>query len=400
MNKQEVIQNEDQYVLKTYIRPDIVFTHGEGPYLYDTDGKRYLDFNAGIAVTALGHSDPEWSKVVSDQSTKVVHVSNLYHTEPQATLAKKLVEKSFADKVYFCNSGAESNEAAIKFARKYAWMQAQQDGYEGPERYKIVSFTRGFHGRTMGVLSTTHKEKYRTPFQPLVDGVTFAEFNNLDSAKAAIDDETCAIIMEPLQGEGGIHPATQEFISGIRQLCDEKDIILIFDEVQCGLGRTGYLWGYEMFGVAPDIMTLAKPLAGGLPIGATLVTQKVADAVQPGDHGSTFAAGPLVCAAANVVVDRVSDPDFLAQIRANAEHLNQKLNEKLPADKVVEIRGSGYMVGVEFTEPVGDLVKTCVDNGLLIISAGENTLRFIPPLIVGTDEIDVAVDTVADALAA
>ncbi|MEM7803020.1 MAG: aminotransferase class III-fold pyridoxal phosphate-dependent enzyme, partial [Chloroflexota bacterium] len=302
--------------------------------------------------------------------------------------------------VYFCNSGAESNEAAIKFARKYAWMKAQEAGGEEPAsaKYKIVSFTRGFHGRTMGVLSTTYKEKYRTPFQPLVDGVTFAEYNNLDSAKAAVDDQTCAIILEPIQGEGGIHPATQEFITGIRQLCDEKDILLIFDEVQCGLGRTGYLWAHEMYGVYPDIMTLAKPLAGGLPIGATLVTQKVADTIQPGDHGSTFAAGPIVCAAANVVVDRVSDPDFLAKVRANAEHLNQKINETLPSEKIVEIRGAGHMIGVELTDKVGPVVNSCVENGVLIISAGENTLRFIPPLIVETEEIDLAVDTVAEAM--
>ncbi|MFK7802175.1 MAG: aspartate aminotransferase family protein [Anaerolineae bacterium] len=398
MNKQEVIDNEANYVLHTYNRPEIVFTHGEGAYLYDTDGKKYLDFNAGIAVTALGHSDPEWVKAVADNAAKVAHVSNLYHTEPQATLAKKLVENSFADRVYFCNSGAESNEAAIKFARKYAWMQTQETGAK--PRYKVVSFTKGFHGRTLGALATTYKEAYRKPFEPLVQEAIFAEFNNLESAKEAIDDETCAVILEPIQGEGGIHPATKEFLEGIRAICDEKDIILIFDEVQCGLGRTGYLWAHEMYGVYPDIMSLAKPLAGGLPMGATLVNQKVADAVKPGDHGSTFAAGPLVCAAANVVFDRVSDPDFLAQLRANAEHLNQKIHDTIPADKIVEVRGAGYMIGLELTDPVGDVINTCVKNGILVISAGPNTVRFIPPLIVGTEEIDMAVDAVAAALQA
>jgi len=389
MNKQEIIQNEGNYVLQTYVRPDVVFTHGAGAYLYDTDGHKYLDFNAGIAVTALGHSDPEWSRVVAEQSTKLAHVSNLYHTEPQATLAKKLCENSFADRVYFCNSGAEANEAAIKFARKYAWINEQEGKTE------IVSFTKGFHGRTMGALSTTYKEKYRKPFEPLIQGAKFAEFNNLDSAKEAINENTCAVILEPIQGEGGIHPATKEFMQGVRALCDEVGALLIFDEVQCGLGRTGFMWGHELTGVTPDIMTLAKPLAGGLPIGAALMTQKVADAIKPGDHGSTFAAGPLVCAAANVVVDRVSDPDFLARIRANSDHLNEKLNEMLPADKVVEIRGAGYMVGVELNMPVGDITKRCVEEKLLLISAGENTLRFIPPLIVDTAEIDEAVETLA-----
>jgi len=389
MNKQEVIENEANYVLQTYVRPEMVFTHGEGAYLYDTEGNKYLDFNAGIAVTALGHSDPEWSQVVAEQSAKLAHVSNLYHTEPQAALAKKLVENSFADRVYFCNSGAEANEAAIKFARKYAWLN-EQDG-----KTEIVSFTKGFHGRTMGALSATYKEKYRKPFEPLIQGAKFAEFNNLDSAKAAINDNTCAVIIEPIQGEGGIHPATKDFLQGVRELCDQHGALLIYDEVQCGLGRTGYLWAHELMGVYPDIMTLAKPLAGGLPIGAALMTQDVADAIKPGDHGSTFAAGPLVCAAANVVVNRVSDPEFLARIRANSEHLNQKLHELLPADKVVEIRGAGYMIGVEFNIPVAGITKRCVDEKLLLIGAGENTIRFIPPLIVDIPEIDAAVETLA-----
>ena len=389
MNKQDVIENEGKYVLQTYNRPEIVFSHGEGAYLYDTEGNKYLDFNAGIAVMALGHSDPEWSRVVAEQSTKLAHVSNLYHTEPQATLAKKLCENSFADRVYFCNSGAESNEAAIKFARKYAWIN------ENEGKTEIVSFTKGFHGRTMGALSTTYKAAYRTPFEPLIQGAKFAEFNNLASAKAAINEKTCAVILEPIQGEGGIYPATKEFLQGVRALCDEMGALLIYDEVQCGLGRTGYMWAHELMGVYPDIMTLAKPLAGGLPIGATLMTQKVADAIKPGDHGSTFAAGPLVCAAANVVVDRVSDPDFLARIRANSEHLNEKLNELLPADKVVEIRGAGYMVGVELNMPIASITKRCVEEKLLLIGAGEKTLRFIPPLIVDTAEIDHAVETLA-----
>ncbi|MCB0037818.1 MAG: aspartate aminotransferase family protein, partial [Anaerolineales bacterium] len=259
--------------------------------------------------------------------------------------------------------------------------------------------TNGFHGRTMGALSTTYKDKYREPFEPLIKGVTFAEFNNLQSAKAAIDAETCAVIVEPVQGEGGIRPATKEFLQGLRHLCDEYGALLIFDEVQCGLGRTGYLWAHEMYNVTPDIMTLAKPLAGGLPIGAALMTQKVADAIKPGDHGSTFAAGPLVCSAANVVFDRVSDPEFLAAVRAKSEHLNQRINELFPKEKIVEIRGAGLMIGVEMSEPVGDIVKKSIANHVLVINAGENVVRMIPPLVISEAEIDQALETIAQAMA-
>lgn len=402
MDKQDVIKNEGEYVLQTYGRPEMVFTHGKGVFLYDTEGNEYLDFNAGIAVTALGHSDPEWSQVVAEQSAKLAHVSNLYHTEPQATLAKKLVESSFADRVYFCNSGAESNEAAIKFARKWAKVKLENGEFHLPKtpehKVNIVSFTNGFHGRTMGALSTTYKEKYRTPFEPLVTGVTFAEFNNLESAREAINEETCAVIVEPIQGEGGIRPSTKEFLQGLRYLCDDYGALLIFDEVQCGLGRTGYLWAHEMYGVTPDIMTLAKPLAGGLPIGAALMTQNVADAIKPGDHGSTFAAGPLVCSAANVVFDRVNDPEFLAAVRAKSEHLHDKINELFPKDKIVEIRGAGLMVGVEMSEPIGEVVKKSVENGVLVISAGENVVRMIPPLVISEGEIDRALGTIAEAM--
>jgi predicted acetylornithine/succinylornithine family transaminase len=393
MDKQTIIENEQDYVLQTYARPEMVFTHGRGLILYDTEGNEYLDFNAGIAVTALGHSDPAWTTAVAEQAGKLVHVSNLYHTEPQATLAKKLVEHSFADRVYFCNSGAEANEAALKFARKFAFVHGRGQG-----KSKLVSFTHGFHGRTMGALATTAKEKYRTPFEPIMPGVTFAEFNNLDSAAEAIDEQTCAVILEPIQGEGGIHPATKAFLHGVRNLCDQHGALLIFDEVQCGLGRTGYLWAYELFGVTPDIMTLAKPLAGGLPIGATLVTQAVADTIQPGDHGSTFAAGPLVCTAANVVFDRVSEPEFLARVRALSEHLHSQLTAQLPPDQVVEIRGAGLMVGVELNRPVADITTACVENGVLIIGAGEHVVRLIPPLVVSEAEIDTAVSTLAQAM--
>jgi predicted acetylornithine/succinylornithine family transaminase len=384
MNKEEIIQGEKDYVLHTYNRPEVVFTKGEGVYLYDTDGKKYLDFVAGIAVNALGHSDAEWAATVQAQAGQLTHVSNLYHTEAHVALAKRLVEHSFADKVFFCNSGAEANEAAVKFARKWA----KQNGAES--KSKLVAFTHSFHGRTMGSLSVTHKQKYREPFEPLLPGVTFAGFNDLDSAKEAITDEVCAVILEPIQGEGGIHPATPEFLQGVRHLCDEHQAILIFDEVQCGLGRTGHLWAHEALGVTPDIMTLAKPLAGGLPIGAVLVTDEVAGAIEPGDHGSTFAGGVLVCAAAQVVFDRVSQPQFLQQVQENGAYLQHRL-QTLESEQIVAVRGLGLMVGLELKTAVAPLVAAAREKGLMLVGAGDNVVRFVPPLIVSREQIDEAV---------
>jgi acetylornithine/succinyldiaminopimelate/putrescine aminotransferase len=404
MNAQEIIQTEAENVLQTYVRPDLVFTHGKGMYLYDTEGRKYLDFTAGIAVTALGHSDPDWVTAVSTQAAKLTHVSNLYHTAPHAQLAKRLTASSFADKVYFCNSGAEANEAAIKFARKYGKMiEEQRVKIKGADaanlqsstfnlaKNKIVAFSGSFHGRTMGALAATWKAKYREPFAPLMPGVTFAAYNDLDSAQQAITGDTCAVIVEPVQGEGGVLPAAPEFLQGLRDLCDAHDALLIFDEVQCGLGRTGVLWAHEQVGVTPDIMTLAKPLAGGLPIGATLVTQAVADVMKPGDHASTFAAGPLVCAAANVVFDKVSQPAFLAQVRASSAYLSQRLHA-LNSDEIVEVRVAGLLVGVEMKTAVSPLIIAAREKGLLIINAGENVLRLAPALIVEREHIDEAIN--------
>ncbi len=389
MDAQQIIQAESDYVLHTYNRPPVVFTQGKGLRLYDSEGNEYLDFTSGIAVTALGHSDEAWITAVAQQAASLTHVSNLYHTAPQVELAQKLVKNSFADKVYFCNSGAEANEAAIKFARKYAKTISQSPN-NPMTKAKIVAFSGGFHGRTAGALSVTWKEKYRAPFKPLLPGVTFAEFNNLASAEAAIDNETCAVIVEPVQGEGGVHPATPEFLQELRALCDAHDALLIFDEVQCGLGRTGRLWAYQAYGIEPDMMTLAKPLAGGLPIGAALLRQKVADVIQPGDHGSTFAAGPLVCAAANVVFDRVNRPEFLVQVAENGAYLQHRL-QTLESEKVTAVRGAGLLVAADLTTEAAPVIAQARENGLLIISAGENTLRLAPALTVNRDEIDTAV---------
>jgi acetylornithine/succinyldiaminopimelate/putrescine aminotransferase len=402
MNAQEIIQAEKENVLQTYIRPDVVFTRGEGMYLYDTEGKKYLDFTSGIAVTALGHSDPDWVTAVSQQAAALTHISNLYHSVPQVALAEKLVNYSFADKVYFCNSGAEANEAALKFARKVAKREIRDQRLEidgdtpisnlqSPiSKTQIVAFSGGFHGRTMGALSTTYKSQYREPFGPLIAGVTFVPYNDLAAAAQAIGNETCAVIVEPVQGEGGVYPATPEFLQGLRDLCDAHNALLIFDEVQCGLGRTGSLWAHETYGVTPDIMTLAKPLAGGLPIGATLVTQAVADVMKPGDHGSTFAAGPLVCAAANVVFDKVSRPAFLAQVRDNSAYLTHRL-QTLESDEIVAVRSAGLLVGVEMKTAVSPLIAAAREKGLILINAGENVLRLAPALIVERRHIDEAV---------
>ena len=398
MNTEELIQAESEYVLQTYVRPSIVFTHGDGLKLFDSEGNEYLDFSSGIAVTSLGHSDAQWAEAIAKQAKRLTHISNLYHSEPQVQLAKFLVENSFADKAYFCNSGAEANEAAIKFAKKYAKAKSGDSNLQSPiSKSNIVAFSGGFHGRTAGALSVTYKEKYRTPFEPLMPGVTFATYNDLDSAKAAIDNNTCAVIIEPVQGEGGVNPATAEFLQGLRELCDANDALLIFDEVQCGLGRTGKLWGYQLYDVTPDIMTLAKPLAGGLPIGATLVTQAVADVMKPGDHGSTFAAGPLVCTAANIVCQRVNNAQFLDQVTHHGEYLQHRL-KTLESEQFVDVRGAGLLVAADLNTAVAPIINKARQKGLLVISAGDNTLRFAPALTVTKDEINTAVSILEQCL--
>ncbi|MFZ0543903.1 MAG: acetylornithine transaminase [Candidatus Promineifilaceae bacterium] len=392
----DIVEAEGAYVVQTYVRPEVVFTHGQGMYLYDSDGNGYLDFAAGIAVNALGHSDPEWVTAVSNQAAKLTHVSNLYYTVPQVELAQRLVENSFADRVFFSNSGSEANETALKFARKWARRRTGRDDKTG-----IVAFEHSFHGRTMGALAVTHKSRYRGPFMPLVPDVTFAPFNDVETAEAVINEDTCAVIVEPVQGEGGINPATAEFLTALREACDRNQAALIFDEVQCGLGRTGHLWAHEAYGVTPDMMTLAKPLAGGLPIGAALVTDEIASVMQPGDHGSTFAGGPLVCAAANVVFDRINQPEFLAAVKANGSYLQQQLCE-LTSDKIVDVRGAGLLVAVELNEPVSGIIAAARERadgrGLLIINSGENVIRLCPPLIVSREQINTAVEIIGQCL--
>ncbi|MGQ9910051.1 MAG: aspartate aminotransferase family protein [Candidatus Flexifilum sp.] len=381
VDAREVIALEQAHIVQTYRRPPIVLTHGQGMTLYDAEGKAYADWVAGIAVNALGYGDPGLISAIQQAATGLIHTSNLYYTEPQARLAHKLCELSFADRVFFTNSGTEANEGAIKFARKVAYARGET------QRTRLVGFSHAFHGRTMGSLSLTPKPAYQTPFQPLLSDVAIAEYNDLDSAAALIDERTAAVFIEPVQGEGGIYEATPEFLSGLRELCDRHGALLVFDEVQCGLGRTGTLWSNEPSGVNPDIMTLAKPLAGGLPIGAILTTQAVADALQPGDHGSTFAGNPFVTRVAAYVVDRISQPEFLAHVRDVGGYLKQRLSE-IDSPLIREVRGRGLMVGLELTIAVAPVIEAGYAHGLLMVNAGPNVIRFVPPLIAQRSDVD------------
>jgi len=394
MTTQHIIDLEAKYIVPTYRRPSFVLDRGEGVYLYDTEGRAYLDFASGIAVNALGYGDAELLGVLQAQSQKLWHVSNLYHTAPHVQLAQALCEHSFADRVFFCNSGGEAVEAALKFARKWA----RETHGEG--KTEFVAFSGSFHGRTMGSLAVTAREKYRAPFAPLMPGVRFAPFNDVDAAVAAITPQTCATIVEPLQGEGGIHEASGEFLRALRRRCDEQGTLLIFDEVQCGVGRTGTLWAHEPSGVTPDIMTLAKPLGGGLPIGATLVTEAVAGVMQPGDHGSTFAAGPLVCAVAAALFERVRQPAFLAHVREVGGYLGERLLALAEESSVVaEVRGRGLIWGLELTVPANEVVVAGFEAGLLTVPAGENVLRLIPPLVIEKAHVNALVERLEPILA-
>lgn len=376
-----VQEQTKQYVVNTYARAPFVLARGEGMVLYDTDGSAYLDFVAGISVMALGHSDPELTQVVAEQIAQLSHVCNLYHSAPYADLAEQLCHSSFADKVYFANSGAEAVEAAIKFARKYA------RDVHGPGKTGIVAFHGGFHGRTAGALALTPREKYQAPFRPLMPDVAFAPFNDLDAAEKLIGPQTCAVFVEPVQGEGGIHVATPEFLQGLRAACDRYGALLVFDEIQSGVGRTGKLWAHEHVGVTPDMMTAAKALGGGLPIGVTLLTDAVASVMHPGDHGSTFAGGPVVCRAAQVVLRRVSDPALLAHVSAMGVLLKDRLCA-INSPHIREVRGLGLMIGVHLDIPTQPLIEAGYRHGVLLLNAGPDVLRLLPPLIVGESHIE------------
>ncbi|MBN1936194.1 MAG: aspartate aminotransferase family protein [Anaerolineae bacterium] len=386
MNTQEIIDLENKYVVQTYKRPSFVLDRGEGAYVYDTEGKAYLDFLGGIAVNALGHRHPAVVQAIQEQAGKLLHVSNLYHTAPQALLARDLVESApGADRVYFCNSGTEAVEACIKFARK--WGQAHGG------KTNFVAFEHSFHGRTMGALALTAKERYRAPFEPLMPGVHFAPFNDLGAAQSLIKEvQPCGVIVEAVQGEGGIYPARPGFLQGLRAVCDEIDALLICDEIQCGMGRTGTLWGFEPSGVLPDLISVAKPLGGGLPIGAALAAERVAALLEPGDHGSTFAANPLICAVARAVLGVVNRPEFLTGVCEKGDYLGEALGDLASRHSCVgDVRGRGLMWGVDTTLQTADVLAAGYEHGLLLGSSGEHTVRLLPPYTAEKAEIDAAI---------
>uniref|UniRef100_A0A5B6YTC6 acetylornithine transaminase n=1 Tax=Davidia involucrata TaxID=16924 RepID=A0A5B6YTC6_DAVIN len=392
LGSKEVVEAEGRVLVGTYARAPVVLSSGKGCKLYDVEGREYLDMTSGIAVNALGHGDPDWVNAVVEQANALTHVSNVFYSIPQVELAKRLISCSFADRVFFSNSGTEANEAAIKFARKFQRL-SHPDKKQPPMEF--ISFTNSFHGRTMGALALTSKEHYRSPFEPVMPGVTFLEYGNIQAARELIESgKIAAVFVEPIQGEGGIYSATKEFLQSLRSACDDVGSLLVFDEVQCGLGRTGYLWAHEAYGVFPDIMTLAKPLAGGLPIGAVLVTERVAAAIKFGDHGSTFAGGPLVCNAAIAVLDKISKPGFLAGVSRKGKYFKEMLMQKLGGNSHVrEVRGPGLIIGIELDVSASPLVDACRNSGLLILTAGKgNVVRLVPPLIISEQELDHAAE--------
>lgn len=398
MDTKAIIDLEQNYILQTYGRPDFVLERGDGVHLFDTDGNQYLDFVSGLSVNALGYNNPIIGDAMAAQAKKLIHVSNLYHTIPAPRLAKMLCERSFADRVFFCNSGTESWEAALKFARKWGYRN-----FEDRAKHKFIAMNNSFHGRTMGSVSTTGQPKYHKGFGPLLPGISFAEFNDLESVERLVDAETVAVLLEPLQAEGGIHTAEPEFLEGLRQLCDEMKMLLVFDEIQSGLCRTGALFCYEHHGVSPDIMTLAKPLAGGLPIGATLMSQAVADAVEASDHAATFGGHPVSCAVGIEVFKQLSDPGFIAAVRAKGDHLNSRLNalEKRYPDKINEVRGRGLIAGAVLADtPAADVMGAFRKKGILVCVAGPDVVRFLPPLVIEQADIDRVMDAFDEILKA
>ena len=371
-------------LLHTYNRFPAVFERGEGVYLYDTDGNRYLDFAAGIAVNALGYGNPKYTQALKDQIDKLIHISNLYYNVPIAEAARKVLSVSGMDRVFFTNSGTEAVEGALKAAKKYAYTR---DGHAGHE---VIAMEHSFHGRSLGALSVTGTKHYQEPFEPLIPGIRFAKFNDLESVKELASERTCAILLETVQGEGGIYPADPAFLAGVRALCEEHDILLILDEIQCGMGRTGAMFAWQQYGVKPDIMTAAKALGGGVPVGAFLMTQKVADqSLVPGDHGTTYGGNPFVGAAVSTVLDIFEEENLVGHVQEIGAYLEQKLNElKENYPFVTDRRGMGLIQGLELGIPVGEVSSKALEEGLVLITAGSNVLRFVPPLVIEKEHVD------------
>lgn len=380
---QEYIDKGEKYLLKTYNRYPVVLDRGEGVYLYDVDGKQYLDFGAGIAVFALGYQNKKYNDALKGQIDKILHTSNLFYNVPAVDAAEKIVKTSGMDKVFFTNSGAEAIEGALKVTRKYAYLK------DPSREYEFIAMNHSFHGRSQGALSVTGNVHYQEGFVPKDLRAVFARFNDLDDVKAKVTDKTCGIICEVVQGEGGIYPATKEFLSGLRALCDEKDILLIFDEVQCGMGRCGSLYAHDLYGVKPDVMTLAKALGCGVPVGAFVTAEKASHALVPGDHGTTYGGNPLATAAVNSVYEIFEEEKIVEHVQKVGGYLYKKLEEmKDEYSQITGHRGLGLMQGLEFDGPVGDIIVKAMDRGLILMSAGANVIRFVPPLIITEEHVD------------
>lgn len=384
---QQIMDEAEQYLIHTYNRHKIVLDKGEGMYLYDVEGKQYLDFGAGIAVFALGYGNREYNDALKVQIDKLIHTSNLFYNSNLAEAAKKVVTASGMDKVFFTNSGTEAIEGAVKLARKYAYLKGIKEDSE------IISMNHSFHGRSLGALAVTGNKKYQEPFGPMNPGVKFADYNDLESVKAQITDKTCAIILEAVQGEGGIYPATEEFIKGIRALCDEHDMLMICDEIQCGMGRTGAMYAFQHYGIQPDVVTTAKALGCGVPVGAFAASKKASGVLVPGDHGTTYGGNPFVLAAVNKVFDLFEQNQIVEHVNAVSPYLEESLSGL--AEKygfIKERRGKGLMQGLEFSVPVGPVIAKAIENGLILVSAGANIIRFVPPLILEKEHIDEMIE--------
>lgn len=381
---QNYIDEAEQALLHTYNRYQVVFDKGDGVYLYDMDGKKYLDFVAGIAVFALGYHNKEYNDALKAQIDRIIHTSNYYYNAPAIEAAKKLKDISGMDRVFFTNSGAEAVEGAIKTARKYGFLK------DGRTDHEIIAMNHSFHGRTMGALSVTGNPHYRDAFEPMIGNIRFADLNDFDSVMAQVTDKTCAILFETVQGEGGIHPATEEFMQKVRALCDERDILMMLDEVQCGMGRTGTMFAWQRYGIKPDVMATAKALGCGVPVGAFLMTEKVgANSLVAGDHGTTYGGNPLACAAICKVIELFEKQDVLANVNQVGAYLEKRLDEIAAEFSCVETRrGAGLMQGLVFNTPVGDIIKEALERGLVLINAGTSIIRFVPPLVITTEHVD------------
>ena len=386
------IETAEAALLHTYNRYQIVLEKGEGVYLYDTNGKQYLDFAAGIAVCSLGYGHPKYEEALKAQIDDLMHTSNLFYSKPVAEAAAKLKEAAQMDRVFFTNSGTEAIEGALKAARKYAY--TKESG-----KYEFIAMNHSFHGRSMGAVSVTGNEHYRTPFEPLIGGVKFADYNDLESVKALVTDKTCAIILEPVQGEGGIYPADEAFLKGVRQLCDENDILLIFDEIQCGMGRCGSMFAWQGYGVKPDIMAMAKAIGNGVPVGAFAMTEKVAEkSLVPGDHGTTYGGNPFVCAAVKAVLDIFEEENMIDHVNCVGKYLEEKLDALVAKSDIVETRrGKGLMQGLVLNKPVSDVIKKAMEQGLIAISASGNVLRLVPPLTIEKSHVDEMIEKLQQA---